>query len=151
MVAPFLLNEDHPLYSVSGVFNAIFLHGNVLGDVMFYGSGAGKLPTASAVVSDVIDAAKHQNRNIMVSWSSQKLELGDIAESRSKFFVRISGNADTDLGKIKEVFGDVKLVQVPEYKDEFGFVTGLMSEADYEEKAAKVPGILKRIRVEERI
>ena len=57
----------------------------------------------------------------------------------------------TSLGKIKEVFGDVKLVQVPEYKDEFGFVTGLMSEADYEEKAAKVPGILKRIRVEERI
>ena len=58
MVAPFLIGEMHPLYSVNGVFNAIFAKGNVLGDVMFYGSGAGKLPTASAVVADVVDAAR---------------------------------------------------------------------------------------------
>ena len=58
MVAPFLLPPEHPLYSVNGVFNAIFVHGNVLGDAMFYGSGAGKLPTASAVVADVVEMAK---------------------------------------------------------------------------------------------
>ena len=58
MVAPCMLYPDHPLYNVNGVFNAIFVHGNVLGDAMFYGSGAGKLPTASAVVSDVVEAAK---------------------------------------------------------------------------------------------
>ena len=62
---------SNPLFSVNGVFNAIFVHGNVLGDAMFYGSGAGKLPTASAVVADVVDAAKHLNRNIMMNWSSK--------------------------------------------------------------------------------
>ena len=75
MVAPFLVDDNHPLYSVNGVFNAIFVHGNVLGDAMFYGSGAGKLPTASAVVADVVDAGKHLNRTIMAFWSSKKLEL----------------------------------------------------------------------------
>ena len=70
MVAPFLVPQTHPLYSVNGVFNGIFVHGNVLGDVMFYGSGAGKLPTASAVVADVMDAAKHMHRSIMNDWSS---------------------------------------------------------------------------------
>lgn len=58
IVAPFLLPASHPLYAVNGVFNAIFVHGNVLGDAMFYGSGAGKLPTASAVVADVVEMAK---------------------------------------------------------------------------------------------
>ena len=50
MVSPCMLPQEHPLYPVNDVFNAIFVHGNVLGDAMFYGSGAGKLPTASAVV-----------------------------------------------------------------------------------------------------
>ena len=59
MVAPFLVGKESPLYSVNDVFNAVFVHGNVLGDAMFYGSGAGKLPTASAVVADIVDEAKH--------------------------------------------------------------------------------------------
>lgn len=147
LVAPFLLNADHPLYSVSGVFNAIFMHGNVLGDVMFYGSGAGKLPTASAVVSDVIDAAKHQNRNIMVSWSSHKLELGDVKQSKRKFFVRMSGGSVADQARARAVFGCEEVIQIPEYTDEFGFITSAMSEAEYEEKAAGVTGIKNRIRI----
>ena len=72
MVAPFLLSPEHPLYNVNDVFNAIFVHGNVLGDAMFYGSGAGKLPTASAVVADIVDIAKHLYRNILIDWSSKK-------------------------------------------------------------------------------
>ena len=71
IVAPCMLYPEHPLYNVNGVFNAIFVHGNVLGDAMFYGSGAGKLPTASAVVADVVDAAKHLNRNIMTMWKQE--------------------------------------------------------------------------------
>ena len=55
MVAPFMLGQNSPLYSVNDVFNAVFVHGNMLGDAMFYGSGAGKLPTASAVVGDIVD------------------------------------------------------------------------------------------------
>ena len=68
IVAPCLLYPEHPLYNVNGVFNSIFVHGNVLGDAMFYGSGAGKLPTASAVVSDVVEAAKNLHRNVMTMW-----------------------------------------------------------------------------------
>ena len=59
-----MLSAEHPLCGVNGVFNGIFVHGNVLGDAMFYGSGAGKLPTASAVVADIVDMTKHKNTNI---------------------------------------------------------------------------------------
>ena len=69
MVAPMIIKPENPLFSVNDVFNAIFVRGNFIGDVMFYGSGAGKLPTASAVVSDVVDAAKHIGTNIMTIWS----------------------------------------------------------------------------------
>ena len=91
MVAPFLLPKEHPLYNVNGVFNAIFVHGNVLGDAMFYGSGAGKLPTASAVVADVVEMAKNVDKNIPVEWSSKKLELVDYRSAENRFFVRVSG------------------------------------------------------------
>ncbi|MBP5410691.1 MAG: homoserine dehydrogenase, partial [Lachnospiraceae bacterium] len=60
MVSPMMIRKKNPLYPVNGVFNAIMVRGNMLGEIMFYGMGAGKLPTASAVVSDVIDAAKHR-------------------------------------------------------------------------------------------
>lgn len=148
MVAPFMINSEHPLYSVNNVFNGIFAHGNVLGDVMFYGSGAGKLPTASAVVADVVDAAKHMNRNIMQLWSNKKLELADISTSSKRFFVRVTGNADTELANIESVFGKVELIKVEELSGEFGFVTEVLTEADYQAKAEKCQGIINRIRVE---
>ena len=65
MVAPFMIPKEHPLYSVKDVFNAVYVHGNMLGDSMYYGRGAGKLPTASAVVSDVVDCARHPGKTIM--------------------------------------------------------------------------------------
>lgn len=81
MVAPFMLSQEHPLCGVNDVFNGIFVHGNVLGDAMFYGSGAGKLPTASAVVADVVDMVKHQNTNIYIDWKSEKIELLEIGRA----------------------------------------------------------------------
>ncbi len=94
IVAPCMLYPEHPLYNVNDVFNAIFVHGNVLGDAMFYGSGAGKLPTASAVVSDVVDEAKHLNRNIMTMWKEEKLQLEDKSSMKRRFFIRIKGNVE---------------------------------------------------------
>ena len=91
MVAPHLVSANDPLFAVNGVFNAIFVHGNVLGDAMFYGSGAGKLPTASAVVSDIVDEVKHLNRNIMTMWDQDKVELLPISDTSKRFFVRIKG------------------------------------------------------------
>ena len=144
MVAPFMLSQQHPLYSVNDVFNAIFVHGNVLGDAMFYGSGAGKLPTASAVVADIVDIAKHLHRNIMISWSSKKLELVDCKKASSRFFVRATDSEE----EVKAIFGNVEFVKVPEITDEVGFVTDVLTEEEFEEKSAKLKNMRQRIRVE---
>ncbi|MCI8858107.1 MAG: homoserine dehydrogenase [Lachnospiraceae bacterium] len=143
MVAPFMLSQQHPLYSVNDVFNAIFVHGNVLGDAMFYGSGAGKLPTASAVVADIVDIAKHLHKNILISWSSGKIDLVDYKKAQSRFFVRTSENQE----QVKAVFGEVQFVEVPEITGELGFLTEVMTEEAYEEKAAALKNIKQRIRV----
>lgn len=147
MVAPCMVAPSHPLFSVSNVFNAIFAHGNVLGDVMFYGSGAGKLPTASAVVADVVDAAKHLHRNIMTFWSSKKLELTDIKNAKRRFFVRVQGD-NSKLAEMENVFGKQTVVDAG-IAGEIGFVTEVMTEAEFSEKADKVDGLINRIRMED--
>ena len=148
MVAPYLLRKEHPLYSVNDVFNAIFVHGNVLGDAMFYGSGAGKLPTASAVVADVVDEAKHLHRNIMTMWKSDKLELLPFEDTSKRFFVRISGEPEALKAHVESKFGSVEIVRADGLEGEFGFLTGVLTERAYEENAKEFPGILHRIRVE---
>lgn len=87
-VAPHLLSPEHPLYGVNDVFNAVFVHGNVLGDAMFYGSGAGKLPTASAVVADMVGLARHMDCNIPVEWKPEKISLLEFGKIKNAFFVR---------------------------------------------------------------
>ena len=144
MVAPFIVSPEDPLYSVNGVFNAIFVHGNMLGDAMFYGSGAGKLPTASAVVGDIVDEAVHLNETIMPVWDTNKMELMDISTSSKPFFVRVKGK---DKAKAEAVFGNIQIVEVPELADEFAFVTEAMSEADYKEKAEALQNVLGRLRI----
>ena len=146
MVSPVMIDAKNPLYSVNGVFNAIFIHGNVLGDAMFYGSGAGKLPTASAVVADVVDCAKNKGRNIMMSWSEEKLDLLQIDDVKSRFFVRVSGHAAERQNEIEELFGKVEIVAVPSLSEEFAFITGEITEQEYREKAEKLDGIQSRIR-----
>lgn len=148
IVAPYMLQKEHPLYNVNDVFNAIFVHGNVLGDAMFYGSGAGKLPTASAVVADVVDEAKHLNRNIMTMWKSDKLELQPIADTSKRYFVRIKGDADAMQAHLESKFGPVEIVKTEALEGEFGFVTELMTEGTYEKNAEEFPSILHMIRVE---
>lgn len=146
MVSPVMINDQNPLYSVNGVFNAIFVHGNVLGDAMFYGSGAGKLPTASAVVADVVDCAKHLDRNIMMNWSSQSLELMSVDAVENRFFVRVKGSLTGDISEVEAVFGKVETVSLPDAPDEFAFVTQKMSEASFKEKAEKLGTVISRIR-----
>ncbi|EOT28402.1 homoserine dehydrogenase [Eubacterium sp. 14-2] len=143
MVAPFLLSQEHPLYNVNDVFNAIFVHGNVLGDAMFYGSGAGKLPTASAVVADIVDIAKHLHKNILISWSSRKMDLTDSRKSESRFFVRCTDARE----EVRKLFGNVEFVEAEGITGETGFLTGQMTEEEYEQKAAGLKHILQRIRV----
>lgn len=144
MVAPFMLPATHPLCGVNGVFNGIFVHGNVLGDAMFYGSGAGKLPTASAVIADVVDMVKHQNTNIFIDWSEEKQELLDYKASRNAFFVRTT----SDKAAIEAAFGQVAYVEadIAGTEGETAFTTEVMTEAKFEEQAARIE-VVNRIRL----
>lgn len=144
MVAPKLITSSHPLYSVDGVFNAILVKGNMVGDVMFYGQGAGKLATASAVVSDVIDEAKHTNINMKTLWDSEKLALMPQEEVSFRFFVRIHGKKEEAARQAERAFGKVTPVEAG-FDDEYGFVTEEMTEAAFEKAAGEVD-VINRIR-----
>ena len=143
MVAPFLLSPEHPLYSVNGVFNAIFVKGNVLGDAMFYGSGAGKLPTASAVVADIVEMAKHMDKHIPIEWRPEKLELVDYKDFDHKFFVRTHASQT----EVSETFGMVNFVTAEGANNEIGFVTGIMPESEFETRKSKLSDVIQVIRV----
>ena len=141
MVSPFLISKNHPLSMVNDVFNAGCVHGNMLGDSMYYGRGAGKLPTASAVVSDVVDCARHIGKIITCFWDAEDVKLTNVDEVERAFFVRVEKAKEQEA---KETFGDVKEVTAG-VDGEFAFVTGRMSEKEFNEKAEKV-GVISRIR-----
>lgn len=145
MVAPGLVNATHPLYSVDGVFNAILVKGNMAGDVMFYGQGAGKLATASAVVSDIIEAAKHPGINIKTIWDNQKLKLVPFEENISKFFVRVSGTKAENETKVKDAFGNITPVEAG-YSDEYAFITEEITEKAYASAEKSLGNIINKIR-----
>ena len=146
-VTPALIGPEDPLYAVNDVFNAVLVHGNMLGNAMFYGSGAGSLPTASAVAADVVACAKNPNRNIAVPGTGEILEIVPFEETESRFFVRVSGDPSERLAEIKALFGEVETVSAEGVEGEFGFVTGPVKEKDFAEKIAGLEGVLNRIRV----
>ena len=145
MVCPMLLDNSHPLAGVHDVFNAIFVHGNMVDDTMFYGKGAGKLPTASAVAADVVDCVKHSGKNIKIIWDSEKLTLSDFGGFERRFFVRMP--AGTSEEAIEKAFGPVEMVSV-EGLDEKAFVTGMMKENDYNKAAEELGNIINMIRLD---
>lgn len=143
LVAPFMLPVEHPLYPVSDVFNAVFVHGNVLGDAMFYGSGAGKLPTASAVVADIVDIVKHTGKHVWIDWEQEKLELADYKDAEYRFFVRTGA----DRNAVEAAFGAVSYVEAVDGLKETAFVTEQMSGKAYEAAAENLGDIINMIRV----
>jgi homoserine dehydrogenase len=144
IVAPFLIPKDHPLSMVNDVFNAVFVTGNMLGDSMYYGKGAGKLPTASAVVSDVIDCARHIGKSITCFWSEEEEKMGDIGELQRNFFVR--GKKDQKEAILK-AFPDSTVIELPELPEEFGCFTQLISEGDFAETYNSLgDSVIQRIR-----
>ena len=142
LVAPMMIAHDHPLYSVNDVFNAILVKGNALGDVMFYGKGAGKLPTASAVVSDVVDEVKHMGTHIMTIWQPQKLHLVEYTLYKSRFFVRAKNGTED---KARALFGDIAICHAEGVDGEYGFTTEPMTVGDFEEKKSQLDGFIARI------
>ena len=146
-VAPVMIDATHPLYMVNDVFNGIFVKGNMVGDLMFYGSGAGKLPTASAVVGDVVAAAKNMGATVPMIWEKDKLELADIKEASQRFFVRLSGDKVANASKVTAAFGKVQEVEVG-IADEYAFITDAGTEGDFAKKAEELGNVVSRIRVD---
>ena len=112
---------------------------------MYYGRGAGKLPTASAVIADVVDCARHMGKNITCFWDAEEKELCGIDDVEFTYFVRVKNEA---AAQVKEVFGDVKEIRVSNVEGEFGFITEKMMEKDFKAKAAQLDGMISRIRME---
>lgn len=145
-VAPVMIGRNHPLYAVNDVFNGILLKGNMLGNAMFYGSGAGKLPTASAVVADIIEAAEHHT-HIEMGWSEERLVLADMGTSVHRYFVRIAGNAAEREAAVKAILGEVLTTEL-DGADEFAVLTDWMKEADFQNCVEKLDGVRQTIRAE---
>lgn len=130
IVAPRLVSKTSLLSDVAGVFNAILVRGDSLGDVIFYGRGAGKLPTASAVVADVIDAAKHIHVNKWVIWSAHNESImNDPTEETYRYFVRTQDKSLLSLLPETEVIG--------EENGEIVFTTGELKESAFIEVASE--------------
>lgn len=153
MVCPCIVKNHSQLASVSDVFNAILVRGDAIGDVVFYGRGAGKLPTASAVVADVIDCAKHEKRKKLFGWGApEENYVIDYRTLETALYIRakVTGNKDDVLKKIGENFGKVKyLTRNGAPEDEIAFVTDKGIEKVLTDKLAKTEGIdvLSTIRV----
>ncbi len=145
IVAPFLIPLENPLANVNGVFNAINVHGNMVGDVMFYGRGAGKNATASAVVADVIDIIKHKGKHIDVNMKAEKAVLSPKDNAVRMFFVRVPENLKE---QALEIFGsNIEEVTAEGVHGEFAFVTNNLAEKDFEEKIWKMDSVKGYIRL----
>lgn len=144
MVAPKLVPNSRALSSVSDAFNSISVVGNMLGESMFYGAGAGKLPTASAVIGDVVEAINNLNRNVGIIWEPEKLTLAGIDDFEQRVFIRMKDSVDKE--KVAAAFGEVEEVKASGITGEYAFVTGIMKEKDLKEKVKGFDEILGYIR-----
>lgn len=141
-VAPMLVPKKYPLAGVDGVFNAIVVRGNYLGTSMFYGRGAGKFPTASAVVADVIESVRHINANkAYLEWKDAQPDYMISADETENRYFAIT---DAPKDQVESLFGDIESCDGE--NGEYAFITGMIKEKKFIEKAAMV-GIDKFIRV----
>ena len=138
-VCPRLVSVNNPLSSVNDVFNAIMVTGDAVGDVLFYGRGAGKFPTASAVVADIIDAIKHEGRDmITLNWedSCDRSFIRPYKSAKVSMYVRISAeNVDSLKATITGMFGYVDFIpRKHRSKNELAFITPVMQESEIDRR-----------------
>ncbi len=125
-VAPHLINEANLLANVENVYNGIVVRGNAIGEVMFYGAGAGKLPTASAVVADIIDASKHSQTRKYLNWlDSSKDAQFDPATIENRWYIRTDAGSEA----IKK-FAGAEILSCESAENETAFITEKMSKAE---------------------
>ncbi len=160
IVSPRVVTDDNPLYGVRDVFNAVLIHSNMLDDSMYYGRGAGKLATASAVVGDAIECAQNAGRTVVCGWSEEKQALADSEDLKQKYLVRIkrdaAAKAKEKLGTEEELFVTEKVLagRIPAevlsadaFSDEEALVTACMTEREFKEKIAETDGVIRWIRM----
>lgn len=137
IVSPAFVGNRSQLASVDDVFNAILVRGDAVGDVVFYGRGAGKLPTASAVVGDVIDCARSKGRYEFFGWSDGETGyVSDYLDAPTALYVRAQVEQKQQvISAVKEAFGEIQLLEranAPE--NELAFVTPVACERELREK-----------------
>lgn len=154
-VAPLMIGKNHPLYAVNDVYNGILVKGNMVGTTMYYGSGAGKLPTASAVVADIMEAAKHPDSNIPLGWTEERLCIAPMETSSHRYFVRISGRFEAEKDRIAQTLGNVEVITL-EGLNEYALMTDVMNEDTFrkaienlnQDLSQKYQEVLQTIRAE---
>lgn len=152
MVSPAFVSRQSQLASVEDVFNAILVRGDATGDVVFYGRGAGKMPTASAVVADVIDCAKHVEKKKLFGWEdSEEDYVIDHLDIETSLFLRFkTDNPEATLKAAEELFGSARPLRrdgAPAW--ELAFVTPQDTERRLRAKLDKLQGteLLSLIRI----
>jgi len=144
VVAPMLVSCKSMIASVNDVYNAILIRGNAVEDVMFYGRGAGQFPTASAVVADIIDCAKHTERRRFIDW-----EQGDPAfvapagEECTRLYMRVIADDITQARMVIEAaFPGAEYLSIDNANpQELAFVTGNVRDGQARKALARLAGI----------
>jgi len=138
-VRPTLVSRDHILSGVHGVFNAVVVTGDETDDVMFYGKGAGKFPTASAVVADIIDCAKHLNSRKYVFWEDGDSDYVVTPDLKTRLYVYAKSNDyDALIETSALAFPDHDGIIKNRYKSEIAFLTDEDTESSLREKIASI-------------
>lgn len=139
IVSPAFISRSSQLSSVDDVFNGILVRGDATGDVVFYGKGAGKLPTASAVIADIVDAAKAAFTSKSLHWKDDgKNHVLDYKQQIGSFYLRMQGSGE-GIQKAQELFGEIQLLHRPgQPEEEFAFITPPLTEVDMEQKAEEL-------------
>jgi len=143
IVSPAIVKKTSQLSSVSDVFNAVLVDGDEVGEVVFYGKGAGKLPTASAVVADVIDCANHDDTRRLIGWNDEKPELiADYTTIPNEYYIRLKvEDYSAILPELKKSFGSIQLLaRSGAGTNEIAFVTEKFTETDIRNKLSTLQG-----------
>ena len=152
-VAPAFINRETQLGTIDDVFNGILVRGDATGDVVFYGKGAGKLPTASAVVSDMIACAKADGSSASMSWKpSQGGNVAPQGDHVTAMYLRCRAFETNALEEAVKIFGKVKALSRPDKPtNEAAFITPALTEREIDDVCGKLAAagvdILGKIRV----
>lgn len=142
-VAPMLIKKGCMLAGIDDVYNGILVKGDAVGDVMFYGAGAGKLPTASAVVADMLDSVIHKERRALIGWVKSDEDVCAGEDDMSfEYFVRTSDPAD----KVADIFGEVELLRSLA-DNETAFITSKLTASELRSKTEKLSEVISAIRI----